>query len=99
MYIRGGFEISTTVLAYTYSHGQELFYKFVSKITNKLVKQLLSMTVYQANRLTCRYPVYYTTIRRVVKGQVLLAASLYYKFLQYETLPLMGDESWVRPKT
>ena len=28
-----------------YSHGQELFYKFVSKITNKLVKQLLSMTV------------------------------------------------------
>ena len=25
---------------------QELFYKFVSKITNKLVKQLLSMTVY-----------------------------------------------------
>ena len=47
----------------------------------------------------CRYPVFYTTIRRVVKGQVLLAASLYYKFLQYETLPLMGDESWVRPKT
>ena len=30
----------------TYSHGQELFYKFVSKITNKLVKQLLSMTVH-----------------------------------------------------
>ena len=30
---------------YKYSHGQELFYKFVSKITNKLVKQLLSMTV------------------------------------------------------
>ena len=30
---------------YIYSHGQELFYKFVSKITNKLVKQLLSMTV------------------------------------------------------
>ena len=29
----------------TYSHGQALFYKFVSKITNKLVKQLLSMTV------------------------------------------------------
>ena len=28
-----------------YSHGQELFYKFVSKITNKLVKLLLSMTV------------------------------------------------------
>ena len=28
-----------------YSQGQELFYKFVSKITNKLVKQLLSMTV------------------------------------------------------
>ena len=28
-----------------YSHGQELF-KFVSKITNKLVKQLLSMTVH-----------------------------------------------------
>ena len=28
-----------------YSHWQELFYKFVSKITNKLVKQLLSMTV------------------------------------------------------
>ena len=28
-----------------YSHGQELFYKFVSKITNKLVKQLLSMIV------------------------------------------------------
>ena len=32
----------------TYSHGQELFYKFVSKITNKLVKQLLSMTVGKA---------------------------------------------------
>ena len=30
---------------HTYSHGQELFYKFISKITNKLVKQLLSMTV------------------------------------------------------
>ena len=29
-----------------YSHGQELFYKFVSDFTNKLVKQLLSMTVY-----------------------------------------------------
>ena len=29
----------------TYSHGQELFYKFVSNFTNKLVKQLLSMTV------------------------------------------------------
>ena len=29
-----------------YSHGQEFFYKFVSKITNKLVKQLLSMTVH-----------------------------------------------------
>ena len=28
-----------------YSHGQELFYKFVSNFTNKLVKQLLSMTV------------------------------------------------------
>ena len=28
-----------------YSHGQELFYEFVSKITNKLVKQLLSMIV------------------------------------------------------
>ena len=31
----------------TYSHGQELFYKFVSDFTNKLVKQLLSMTVHQ----------------------------------------------------
>ena len=30
-----------------YSHGQELFYKFVSNFTNKLVKQLLSMTVLQ----------------------------------------------------
>ena len=30
----------------TYNHGQELFYKFVSKITNKLVKQLLAMTVH-----------------------------------------------------
>ena len=29
----------------TYSHGQELFHKFLSKITNKLVKQLMSMTV------------------------------------------------------
>ena len=29
-----------------YSHGQELFYKFVSKITNKIVNQLFSMTVY-----------------------------------------------------
>ena len=28
-----------------YSHGQELFYKFVSIFTNKIVKQLLSMTV------------------------------------------------------
>ena len=28
-----------------YSHGPELFYKFVSKISNTLVKQLLSMTV------------------------------------------------------
>ena len=28
-----------------YRHGQELFYKIVSEITNKLVKQLLSMTV------------------------------------------------------
>ena len=28
-----------------YSHGQELFYKFVSNFTNKLVKQLLSITV------------------------------------------------------
>ena len=27
-----------------YSHGQELFYKFVSNFTNNLVKQLLSMT-------------------------------------------------------
>ena len=32
-------------LFHTYSHRQELFYKFVNKITNKLVKQLLSMTV------------------------------------------------------
>ena len=32
-----------------YSHGKELFYKFVSKITNKVVKQLLSMTVYYYN--------------------------------------------------
>ena len=30
----------------SYSHGQELFYKFISNFTNKLVKQLLSMTVY-----------------------------------------------------
>ena len=29
----------------TYSHGQELFHKFVSNSTNRLVKQLLSMTV------------------------------------------------------
>ena len=28
-----------------YSYGQELFYKFVSYFTNKLVKQLFSMTV------------------------------------------------------
>ena len=33
------------VLLRVYIHGQELFYKFVSEITNKLVKQLLSMTV------------------------------------------------------
>ena len=32
-------------LCYLYSHGQDLFYKFVSDFTNKLVKQLLSMTV------------------------------------------------------
>ena len=37
--------IRTFYLAHNYSHGQELFYKFVSKITNKLVKQLLSLTV------------------------------------------------------
>ena len=30
-----------------YSHGKELFYKFVSDFTNKLVKQLLSMTVHK----------------------------------------------------
>ena len=36
-------------LLYMYSHGQELFYKFVSEITNKLVKQLLSMTVFASN--------------------------------------------------
>ena len=30
---------------WTYSHGQELFYKFISNFNNKLVKQLLSMTV------------------------------------------------------
>ena len=29
-----------------YSNGQELFYKFISNFTNKLVKQLLSMTVF-----------------------------------------------------
>ena len=29
----------------TYSHEQEFFYKFVSIFTNKLEKQLLSMTV------------------------------------------------------
>ena len=33
-------------LLHMYLHGQELFYKFISKITNKLVKQLLSMTVH-----------------------------------------------------
>ena len=38
----------------TYSHGQELFYKFVRKITNKLVKQLLSMTV--CTHFSCRLP-------------------------------------------
>ena len=35
-----------TLHVYFYSHGQELFYKSVSNFTNKLVKQLLSMTVY-----------------------------------------------------
>ena len=34
-----------------YSHGQELFYKLISKITNKLVKQLLSMTVDATTKL------------------------------------------------
>ena len=41
-------EINTPECDYdggTYSHGQELFYKFVCNFTNKLVKQLLSMTV------------------------------------------------------
>ena len=33
------------MLSRLYSHGQELFYKFISNFTNKLVKQLLSMTV------------------------------------------------------
>ena len=36
----------------TYSHGQELFYKSVIKITNKLVKQLLSMTVCVRSAIT-----------------------------------------------
>ena len=40
-----GHIIYNSVFNYLYSHGQELFYKFFSKITNKLVKQLLSMTV------------------------------------------------------
>ena len=35
-----------------YSHGQELFYNYVSNFTNKLVKQLLSMTVCT----TCKTP-------------------------------------------
>ena len=35
----------------TYSHRQELFYKFVSNFTNKLVKQLLSTTVYVHSRI------------------------------------------------
>ena len=35
----------------TYSHEQELFYKFVSKITNNLVKQLLSMTVFAKRKI------------------------------------------------
>ena len=38
-------ELELYFIFYTYSHGQELFYKFVSNFTNKLVKQLLSMTV------------------------------------------------------
>ena len=36
-----------------YSHGQELFYKFVSNFTNK-VKQLLSMTVHSERKLSCK---------------------------------------------
>ena len=39
---RGG---NMYVIRLIYSHGQELFYKFISNFTNKLVKQLLSMTV------------------------------------------------------
>ena len=35
-----------------YSRAQELFYKLFSKITNKSVKQLLSMTVFSVSR-TC----------------------------------------------
>ena len=42
-----GLKLSHMGLKLTYSHGQELFYKFVSNFTNKLVKQLLSMTVFQ----------------------------------------------------
>ena len=35
-----------SVASNQYSHGQELFYKFISNFANKLVKQLLSMTVH-----------------------------------------------------
>ena len=36
---------TTSLVKGRYSHGQKLFYKFISNFTNKLVKQLLSMTV------------------------------------------------------
>ena len=43
-----------TYLPSTYSHSQWLFYEFVSKITNKLVKQSLRVTVYTFLTPNCK---------------------------------------------
>ena len=58
-----------------YSHGQELFYKFVSKITNKLVKQLLSMTVCQKIPKYLKFRIF-LLLRLYSHGQ-----ELFYKFV------------------
>ena len=52
VFFEGGYNTRASTqfdsVEYTYSHSQWLFYEFVSKITNKLVKQSLRVTVYNA---------------------------------------------------
>ena len=48
----GNFKKGNHISRTLYSRAQELFYKLFSKITNNLVKQLLSMTVFSVSR-TC----------------------------------------------